>query len=140
MSGAIRRSHESKKRVRSATAFGQCNRNRLLRQSKVLFAHLTPGPLMGVSDLLCRVDRRKLNGPCLSAEWAQGSSTKLRYVAAGEPAAKLCIKRFAHPAGDSNGESKFAMVNFTGLTGLRSQRYFYKICKREYFAFSFTIT
>uniref|UniRef100_UPI001ABBE22C hypothetical protein n=1 Tax=Paraburkholderia phenazinium TaxID=60549 RepID=UPI001ABBE22C len=48
---------ESKKRVRSATAFGQCNRNRLLRQSKVLFAHLTPGPLMGVDDLGPDVER-----------------------------------------------------------------------------------
>ena len=62
MSGAIHRSHESKKRVRSATAFGQCNRNRLLRQSKVLFAHLTPGPLMGVGDLGANVEWRKLAG------------------------------------------------------------------------------
>lgn len=33
---------------RSATAFGHWHCNRLLRQSRILFAHLTPGPLMGV--------------------------------------------------------------------------------------------
>jgi hypothetical protein len=58
--GAIRRSHESKKRVRSATAFGQWNRNRLLRRSRVLFAHLTPGPLMGVNDLYVAVERLEM--------------------------------------------------------------------------------
>jgi hypothetical protein len=40
------------------------------------------------------------------SEWAKGSSTELRYVAAGEPAAGLCVKWFAHPAGDPNGEAK----------------------------------
>ena len=40
------------------------------------------------------------------SEWAKGSSTELRYVAAGEPTAGLCIKWFAHPAGDPNGEPK----------------------------------
>jgi hypothetical protein len=67
VSGAIRRSHESKKRVRSATAFGQWNRNRLLRQSRVLFAHLTPGPLMGVDYLLIDVDWPPPAAPFLSA-------------------------------------------------------------------------
>ena len=43
--------------MRSATEFGQWNRNRLLRQPWVLFAHLTPGPLMGVNDLPAEVDR-----------------------------------------------------------------------------------
>lgn len=62
MSGAIRRSHESKKRVRSATAFGQCNRSRLLRQSKVLFAHLTPGPLMGVNNPEDTADAEHISG------------------------------------------------------------------------------
>jgi hypothetical protein len=57
MSGVIRRSHESKKRVRSATAFGQCNRNRLLTKLRALFAHLTPRPLTGVNDLPGEVDR-----------------------------------------------------------------------------------
>ncbi|WP_208449452.1 hypothetical protein, partial [Paraburkholderia phenazinium] len=60
---------ESKKRVRSATAFGQCNRNRLLRQSKVLFAHLTPGPLMGVDDLHCAVERPKMAGSGRSSRY-----------------------------------------------------------------------
>src|SRR5471030_1042994 len=40
------------------------------------------------------------------SEWAKGLSTELRYVAAGEPASGLCIKWFAHPAGDPNGEPK----------------------------------
>jgi hypothetical protein len=62
VSGAIRRSHESKKRVRSATAFGQCNRNRLISQSSALFAHLTPGPLMVVNDLHVLVEGQQLAG------------------------------------------------------------------------------
>jgi hypothetical protein len=59
VSGAIRRSHESKKRVRSAAAFGQCNQNRLLRQSGGV-AHLTSDLLMGVNDFGGGVERLKL--------------------------------------------------------------------------------
>lgn len=40
------------------------------------------------------------------SEWAKGSSTELRYVAAGESAAGLCVKWFVHPAGDPQGEAK----------------------------------
>ncbi|HKS73467.1 MAG TPA: hypothetical protein VJQ82_09745 [Terriglobales bacterium] len=40
------------------------------------------------------------------SEWAKRSSTELRYVAAGDPAAGLCIKWFDHPAGNPNGEAK----------------------------------
>ncbi|MEW6344131.1 MAG: hypothetical protein AB1704_26030 [Pseudomonadota bacterium] len=40
------------------------------------------------------------------SEWTKGSSTELRHVDAGESSAGLCIKWFAHPAGDPNGEAK----------------------------------
>lgn len=40
------------------------------------------------------------------SEWTKTSSTGLRHVPVGEPSAGLCVKWFAHPAGDPSGEAK----------------------------------
>ena len=94
MSGAIRRSHESKKRVRSATAFGQCNRNRLLRQSKVLFARLTPGPLMGVNDSRPVVEGPVTTGHCLmQTAWASRISCDARDGTRPRPCENSFLRR-----------------------------------------------
>jgi hypothetical protein len=96
VSGAIRRSHESKKRVRSATAFGQCNRNRLLRQSRVLFAHLTPGPLMGVDDLHTYPDRPNLADRGLMYQHTRPHPRRLRPSAARDPERSMALLHNGH--------------------------------------------
>ncbi|MGF6440998.1 hypothetical protein [Paraburkholderia youngii] len=100
MSGAIRRSHESKKRVRSATAFGQCNRNRLLGQSKILFAHLTPGPLVGVSDLQPDVERLFVGRQHAFIPVAGKQPLKTPIVSSGNKLAELALALLWKVSGD----------------------------------------
>jgi hypothetical protein len=40
------------------------------------------------------------------SDWTRSALGDLRHVAAGAPTAGLCIKWFAHAAGDPNGEAK----------------------------------